>query len=167
MGRRKPIKEVELEDIMSSALCDHESDVSDIILKTQLTLEALLIEHIQSVQCDARIPFEFPKKCDWLVQKGSISEESATSYRIFNKMRNDCMHIFGFKVDLAKLRELISSLERNGIEFSDSPNNYDDEKVCIYFDGLRGIAAYIGWNILMHQAELLLLSGGRNIFSDS
>ncbi len=166
MGKkRKPLREVELEDIITSALNDSENDVKDIVLKTQLALEALLIEHIQLLKNDKSIPFQFPEKCEWLVKVGAISEGTAKCYLAFNKLRNDCIHLFGFQIDLPKLRELISSLQSNGIDFSDSPNNYCDDDALDYFEGVRGIASYIGWNLLEHQAVLLNLSGGRDIYA--
>lgn len=166
MGKkRKPLREVELEDIVASVLKDSDSNAKDIILKTLLELEALLIEHIQLFKINESVPFQFPKKCDLLVNVGAISEATGLSYKNFNKLRNDCIHLFGFQIDLPKLRELISSLESNGIDFSDSPNNYSDENALEFFDGIRGIASYIGWNLLEHQAVLLSLSGVRDIYA--
>jgi hypothetical protein len=166
MGKkRKPQREVELEDIISTTLNDSSVDPKDIILKSQLALEALLIEHILTLKNDESVPFEFPKKCEWLVKVGAISEATATAYLAFNKLRNDCIHIFGYTIDISKLKNLTSQLEQCGVDFSDSPNNYNDEKALEYYDGIRGICAEIGYNLLFHQATHLNISGGRDLFS--
>ncbi|MEO0922767.1 MAG: hypothetical protein AAFY09_08350, partial [Pseudomonadota bacterium] len=158
---------VALDDIVWQGVLDGQDDAIDVILKIHLALEALLIEMIELTEPQSRPwKWSFPKKLQFLVDKGVLRDNDQRAFGLINDARNDVAHVFGHRFSVSTALRLISSLEHEGIDFSDSPANYDEETAAEYYDGLRGILADMGWNVLHHASWLLAESGGRDVFSD-
>lgn len=164
---RRPSREVDLDDIVWQGVLDGQDDAVDVILKIHLALEALLIEMIEVQEPQSR-PWEwsFPRKLGFLVDKEVLTDNDRKAFTLVNDARNDIAHIFGHRFNISSALSLIANLESEGVDFSDSPANYDEEKAAEYYDGLRGILADMGWNVLSHAGWLLAESGGRDVFSD-
>lgn len=164
---RRPSREVELDDIVWQGVLNGQDDAIDVILKIHLALEALLIEMIELQEPKLR-PWEwsFPKKLKFLVSKGVLRDNDERAFGLVNDARNDIAHIFGHRLNVSSALYLIANLESEGIDFSDSPANYDEDTATEYYDGLRGIQADMGWNVLHHASWLLAESGGTDVFSD-
>jgi len=163
---RRPSREVELDDIVWQGVLTGQDDATDVILKIHLALEALLIEMIERREPKSQPwKWSFPEKLEFLVEKGILQDNDERAFGLVNDARNDIAHIFGHKFNVSSALSLIANLEREGIDFSDSPANYDEETAVEYYDGLRGILADMGWNVLHHASWLLAESGGRDVFS--
>jgi len=165
-GPRRPNREVELDDIIWQGVLDGADDALDVLLKTHLALEAILIELIAPSQSsDGYLRWGFPKKTEFLAGSGAIQQSDKQAFDRLNDMRNDTAHIFGHKISVADALALARDLEALGIDFSDSMGHYSEETAIEYYDGLRGIMAEIGWCVLFHAAFALQEAGGRDIFS--
>ena len=166
MGRRKPARKVEFDDIVSSAFAESNRDALVIVLQIHLTLEALLIEMIELVGGpDENIPQRFPAKTDFLVKRQKMPEHLRKGFNHMNDFRNDVAHIFSFPLDLSKALELARNLEAHGIEFTDSVGHYSEETAAEYYGGLEGVLYEIGWSILHAAAFHLFEIGGRELWS--
>jgi uncharacterized protein YutE (UPF0331/DUF86 family) len=163
---RKPLRLVELEDIISSQIVGDDPEIISTVLNTHLALEAIVIEALDLLQAgENKFHRSFPQKSQWLVDQGVISHGDKVAFDRFNDFRNDLAHTFGHQVTLAKVLTLARELEAAGIDFSDSVGEYDEAKAADYYDGVIGVLAEVGWCVLFHAADLLKTAGGRNIFS--
>lgn len=165
-GPRKPDREVQLDDIIWQGVLDGADAALDVLVKTHLALEAILIEMIAPSQtADGYLRWGFPKKTEYLQGIGLIVSSDKQAFDRFNDVRNDAAHIFGRQITVASALALAQELEALGVDFSDSMGHYPEEQAVDYFDGLRGIMAEIGWCVLSHAAFLMLNAGGRDIFA--
>ena len=165
-GPRRPAREVELDDIIWEGVRGGADDALDVLLKTHLALEALLIEMIALSQTkDDYLRWSFPKKTEFLKSTNHIGLSDKQAFDKINDARNDATHIFGHKVSVSDALLLARELEGLGIDFSDSMGHYPEEQAVEYYDGLRGIMSEVGWCILFQAAHLLQEAGGRDIFA--
>lgn len=163
---RRPAREVELDDIVWQGVLDGADDAIDVLLKTHLALEAIVVEMLKPSQsCDGYLRWGFPQKTKFLEVSGIIEPSDKQAFDKLNDYRNDAAHIFGHRIAVADLLALACDLEALGVDFSDSLSQYTEDEAIEYYDGKRGILAEIGWCILFHAAFRLHESGGREIFS--
>ena len=162
---RKPLRAVELEDIISSKIIGDDPEIISTVLNTHLALEAILIETLDLLQAGEKaIKSNFPTKTQWLVDQGAIGTSDKKAFDRFNDFRNDLAHIFGHQITLADILALARELEALGIDFSDSVGHYSEAEANQNYDGIIGVLAEIGWSVLSHAAYLLQEAGGRDIF---
>ena len=162
---RKPSRQVELDDIISSEILGNDPEVIALVMRTHLALEAILIELISIFRTDDKIlRMSFAAKTELLEKQGLISTNDRAAYDRLNDFRNDFAHIFGHEVTVPDALALARDLEREGVDFSDSIGNYAPAKALEYYGGMIGLLAEIGWCILFHAAYNLSEAGGRDIF---
>ncbi|NJS13616.1 MAG: hypothetical protein HC788_02130 [Sphingopyxis sp.] len=165
MPTRKPSREVELDDIISSEIIGDDPHVIAVILKTHLALEAMLIEMIRQSSSDDKVyKLNFPAKTKWLVDAHAIEAGDKDAFDLFNDFRNDIAHIFGHSITLADALKLARDLENCGVDFSDSVGQYSEAQAKEYYGGIEGVLEEIGWCLLFHAGFLLEQCGGRSIF---
>lgn len=166
MSKRKPERLVQLNDVISEAFDNADLSAIASVLQIHLTLEALLIEMIETVD-DAlpKLPHTFPDKTEFLAKRQKLPAHLKEAFDHFNDFRNDIAHIFAFRLDLAKALELARNLQSLGVDFTDNAGHYSEEEAIEYYGGLEGILAEIGWCILAEASFQLQELGGRDIFS--
>jgi hypothetical protein len=165
MPTRKPSRDVELDDVISSQIIGDDPHVIAVILKTHLALEALLIEMIRQLSSDDKVyKLNFPAKTKWLVDANAIEEGDKGAFDLFNDFRNDIAHIFGHSITLADTLKLARDLEDCGVDFSDSVGHYIEVQAAEYYGGVEGVLEEIGWCLLFHAGFLLEQRRGRSIF---
>ena len=163
---RKPSRAVELGDIISSQIIGDDPVIVALVLKTHLALEALLIELVLLSRTDDKLyRMSFPDKTEWLLAGRVIEAGDRKAFDRFNDFRNDIAHVFGHVISCADALKLARDLESDGIDFSDSLCSYSDAEAAEHYGGTEGILAEIGWCLLFQAGEILMKSGGRNIFS--
>ncbi len=163
---RKPSRQVELDDIISSQILGDDPEVLALVMRINLALEAILIELIKSFWTDEKIyKLSFPAKTKFLFDEGQIGAADQHAFDLLNDFRNDFAHIFGHRVDLTATLKLARDLEDCGVDLSDSVGHYPEAQAAEYYDGLLGVLSEIGWCVLFHAAYLLNDKGGRDIFS--
>lgn len=146
---RKPSRAVELDDIISSQIIGDDPEIISTVLNTHLALEAILIEALDLLQAgDKAIKCSFPAKTQWLANQGVIGPDHKTGFDRFNDFRNDMAHIFGHQITLADVLALARELEALGIDFSDSVGHYTEAEATEYYDGIIGVLAEIGCDVL-------------------
>lgn len=163
---RSPSREVQLDDIVWQGVLQGADEALDVLLKTHLALEAILIELLAPLQInDGYLRWGFPKKTEYLLVNGILKQADVNAFDRINEIRNDAAHIFGHQITISSALALARDLESLGVDFSDSMGHYSEEEAVEYYDGLRGILAEIGWCVLFHAATILQESGGRDIFA--
>ena len=164
---RRPSRAVELDDMISSRIIGDDPKVISIAVNTHLALEAILIEVLELFQLSEKeMPKSFPGKTEWLADHNVIGADDKKAFDLFNDFRNDLAHIFAHKISLADALALARDLEARGVDFSDSVGHYSEDEASEHYDGIIGVLAEIGWNILFHAGWLLQQAGGRDIFSE-
>ena len=164
LAKMKPARLVQLDDIISNQIIGDDPEIIALVMRIHLALEALIIETIRTFDVRESVyDLSFPGKTTLLANKGLISTGAKAAFDAFNKFRNSFAHIFGHKVTIQELLALARDLERQGIDFSDSIGHYPPETASVYYDGLEGILAEIGWCLLSDAAEYLRSAGGREI----
>ena len=98
-GPRRPAREVELDDIIWEGVLGGADDALDVLLKTHLALEALLIEMIALSQTkDDYLRWSFPKKTEFLKSTNHIGLSDKQAFDKINDARNDATHILVIKL---------------------------------------------------------------------
>jgi hypothetical protein len=165
---RKPQRDVELDDIISSQIIGDDSEVIALVMKIHLALEAIIIDGIRTFDTDDKIyKLSFPAKAARLVTAGLATDRDRQAFEAFNDFRNDFAHIFGHRVTLGEVLALARKLEALGVDFSDSVGQQTEEEASEGYGGLVGVLEEIGWCILFHAASMLSKAGGRDLMASA
>lgn len=137
-----------------------DEDVIVLILKGHLVIEALLVELLQT-QGDSDIywKWNFPKKCDALIDKKLLSVEQAAALKDFNDIRNDIAHILGHTVTFDRVFKLAGKLAAGGFDFSDD-TIHQNRKLSEEWYGITGGLVDIINSFYFDLAWILQEAGG-------
>lgn len=165
---RKPARDVNFDDILSGNFYGPEqASLIDPILRGHLTLEAILVEIIQTrLPGDRAWKWNFPTKTQYLIDNNMMPPGLKPAFDKINDLRNDFAHSFGHSVTPKYLLNMATELEEAGIDFSDSIGHYPEDTALEYYSGIEGILSEILWCVLFEAAFILGANGGRTLFAD-
>lgn len=164
---RKPKRHVNFDDLIKSIIYDENHEPFGKIIFTHLAIEAILLEILAICKANKVIlKSSFSNKTQFLVDREMITEADRDALNKYNDFRNDIAHIFGHKINIKDVLALAYDLESLGVDFSDSLGSYSIDEAEEYFIDVSGCLVEVSSCILFHAANILLISGGRDIFAD-
>lgn len=160
---RKPVLAPSLEHFLFQLSKNDEVLVT--VLKGHLVIEALLVEVVQlRLFNDQPWKWSFPKKVDWCIESGYLSDEEGDAIKGLNDIRNDFAHILGHRLTFDTVFSLAEKLNNAGFIFSDE-TIYSDQSLSEEWYGIDGAIIEILNTIFFHLAGLLA-ENGSNDYSD-
>lgn len=163
---RKASREVDLEDIMTSAFQYESNSLLDPLIRGHLTCEALISEVLVKFYDPTKVwRMSFPEKVRKCEARDVLNEHTGVALNILNDIRNDAAHIFGKTFTPREIHDFARNLEVAGIEFSDNMGTQSFDLANANYGGAEGMLAECLWSLGVQVANEINASGHGDIFS--